>query len=329
MLLKAGIPLSRAVVLLSEQISDRQMKRILTACAEDVKGGMTFAQSLENNGRCIPQLFIETVRAGEESGALETCFCRLKTHYDSSRRIRQKVLSALIYPAFLLVLAAAVVGIVSVCMIPAILSVYETTGEELPMITRALIAVSGFFRNYFPSVLAVLAAAGAAAYVWGKTPSGKLRLSGISLRLPFFGRISRLNAAARFADTFAVLVMSGLTSVRALAVCAESADNKTVGESLRTAVFDLETGKPLSEIIRENPHFPSLMAEMAAVGEESGLLAETMYTAGEYYYGEAYTASERVLSVLEPALTVVMGVLTAFIIIAVYVPMFSMYNGFM
>ncbi len=326
-LLKAGIPLGRAVGLISEQTSDRAMRRILKACAADVEGGMTLAQSLEKNGRGVPRAFIETVRAGETSGALDTCFCRLKDHCENSHRVKQKVISALIYPIFLMVLAAAVVGLITVWLVPTVTAVYENTGAELPGITRALIAVTGFLSEYFPAALLGAAALAVIFRIYVSTPSGGLFKAKAALKLPIAGKIILYNSAARFADTFSVLMMSGLTAVRALAVSADAVDNRAIGRSLSSAVFDLEAGKPLSEIIRANPYLPGLLAEMAAVGEESGLLGEAMYSAGEYYYAEANAASERALVLLEPVLTVVMGAVSAFIIIAVYLPMFSMYNG--
>ena len=327
-LLKAGIPLGRAVELVAEQTSDRAAKKLLKACAADVKSGVTLADSLNENGKgIIPRTFSETVRVGEESGTLEACFRRLENQFANSNKIRKKLTSALIYPAFLAILAAVVVWIVASQLLPSVFAVYENIGEDIPKITRALVSASEFISHSLPFALPIAVLLVIVIRAALGTPSGRLFASKLVLKLPIIGKISLYNASARFADTFSVLVLSGLTAVKALEISAEAVGNAALSRSLGGAVSELEAGKPLSAILRANPYLPELIAETAAVGEESGLLGETLASVGEYYYGEAYSSAERALILLEPALTLIMGAVAAFIIIAIYVPMFGMYNG--
>lgn len=323
-MLRAGLPMGKVVRLIAEQSSDKLMKKILTACSQDVDAGYSLAQSLEKNGKKIPATFIETVRAGEESGALETCFARLKTYYEKANRVKSKVKSALTYPIFLLVLAAVVVGIVMVKLVPGMTGTFESIGAELPLITRILIAISHFFVNYWPFMIAGVAAVIIAFRLYRKTPSGALTLGRVGLKLPVIGKIGVMNAASQFANTLSVLLSAGLPITRVISVIARVMDNAAIAKTLDEAVVELESGKRLGKTLEGHPYLPPMLVEMVSVGEETGALEETMDTIGAYYDEEAEVASARALGMLEPMMTVFLGVLVGFIVIAIYVPMFTM-----
>lgn len=323
-MLRAGLPMGKVVRLIAEQSSDKLMKKILTACSQDVDAGYSLAQSLEKNGKKIPATFIETVRAGEESGALETCFARLKTYYEKANRVKSKVKSALTYPIFLLVLAAVVVGIVMVKLVPGMTGTFESIGAELPLITRILIAISHFFVNYWPFMIAGVAAVIIAFRLYRKTPSGALTLGRVGLKLPVIGKIGVMNAASQFANTLSVLLSAGLPITRVISVIARVMDNAAIAKTLDEAVVELESGKRLGKTLEGHPYLPPMLVEMVSVGEETGALEETMDTIGAYYDEEAEVASAKALGMLEPMMTVFLGVLVGFIVIAIYVPMFTM-----
>lgn len=323
-MLRAGLPMARVVRLIAEQTSDRLMRRILTACAGDVDAGYSLSQSLEKNGKKIPATFIETVKAGEESGTLELCFQRLETYYSKAHKVKSKVRSAMTYPLFLLAIAVVVVIIVMVKLVPSMLGMIDIIGGELPLPTRILLAISGFCQHYWPHMIAAIAGVALAFRMYGKTESGGLRLARLRLRMPVIGKISTMNAASQFANTMCTLLAAGLPVARVLDITGRVVDNHAVGDSLRRAVVALEEGRSLGDILRGNPYLPPMLVEMTAVGEASGMLEDTMDTVGTYYDQEAEAASNHALSMLEPAITVVMGVLVGFLVIAIYVPMFTM-----
>lgn len=323
-MLRAGLPMGKVVSLIADQTSDRLMKKILTACAADVSAGYSLAQSLEKNGKKIPAAFIETVRAGEESGSLEICFTRLKDYYDKAHKLKRKVKSALTYPIILIILAFVVVGIVMVVLVPSMLSMFENAGEALPWPTLVLMAVSDFFVAWWPVLIGALAAILIGIKLYGKTPAGALNLGKLKLKLPVIGKIGIMNAASQFANTLCVLLTAGLPINRVLAITSRVMDNPAVAKTLDESVADLEEGKRLAVALRDNPYLPPMLIEMVAVGEETGALEDTMNTIGTYYDEEAAAASEKALGMLEPMMTVFLGVFIGFIVIAIYMPMFTM-----
>lgn len=323
-MLRAGLPMGKVVKMIADQTSDTLMKKILTACAEDVAAGYSLAGSLEKNGEKIPAAFIETVRAGEESGSLETCFDRLKDYYEKANRIKRKVKSAMTYPIMLVVIAVVVVAVVMVKLVPTMVGMFDSFGSELPMITQMLIAISNFFIDYWLYLLIGVAAIFTAFYLYKKTPGGALKMGRVSLKMPIMGKVSVMNAASQFANTMSVLLTAGLPLTQVVTIVARVMDNAAVAESLDQTVAQLESGKRLGSALEENPYLPDMLVEMVKVGEETGALEETMETIGAYYDEEADAASAKALGMLEPIMTIVLGGLVGFILLAIYIPMFTM-----
>lgn len=328
-MLRAGIQIGRVVELIAGQTADKLMKRILTNCAEDVNAGYSLAASLERHGKKIPTAFIETVRAGEESGTLEVCFDRLKIYYEKAHRVKKKVRSALFYPAFLIVLTVFVVTVVMAILVPVMLSYFSSNGQELPWITRCLIAMSDFFVDYWPHVIIGLTSVIIIYKLYGKTPTGEIELAKAKLKIPVIGKIATMNAASQFANTVSTLLAAGLPATKVITITARVLDNRAIGVSLEKSVVELESGRSLGAVLKTNKYLPDMLVEMVSVGEESGALEETMDTIGTYYDEEAVSASDKALAMLEPMLTVIMGGMVAFILLAIYLPMFNMSSGTM
>ena len=285
------------------------------------------AHSLEKNGKKIPAAFIETVRAGEESGTLELCFDRLQKYYEKAYKVKKKVRSALTYPAVVILLSFVVVGIVMVVLVPTMLELYGNMGQDLPFITRILIAISDFFVGYWPFLLVGIAVIVIVYKMYKKTPNGELNIDKIKLKIPVIGKIGIMNSASQFANTVSTLLTAGLPAARVLTIVSRVIDNRAVGVTLEKAVVDLESGKGFGAVLQNHPYLPEMLVEMVSVGEESGSLEETMDTIGTYYDEEAVAASDKALGMLEPLLTIFLGVFVGFILLAVYLPMFNMYGG--
>ena len=326
-MLRAGIPIGRVVELIAGQTNDRLMKRILTECAADVNAGYSLANSLEKNGKKIPAAFIETVRAGEESGTLELCFDRLQKYYEKAYKVKKKVRSALTYPAVVILLSFVVVGIVMVVLVPTMLELYGNMGQDLPLITRILIAISDFFVGYWPFLLVGIAVLVIVYKMYKKTPNGELNIDKVKMKIPVIGKIGIMNSASQFANTVSTLLTAGLPAARVLSIVSRVVDNRAVGVTLEKAVVDLESGKGFGAVLKDNEYLPEMLVEMVSVGEESGSLEETMDTIGTYYDEEAVAASDKALGMLEPLLTIFLGVFVGFILLAAYLPMFNMYGG--
>ncbi len=322
-LLRAGLPVNRAVELIAGQTSDRLLKRILTACAADVSAGYSLAGSLEKNGRKIPAVFIESVRAGEASGTVEASFEALKDYYERAHRLKARVRGALAYPLLLLALAAVVVAIVMTALAPRMTGMLAGLGG-LPLPTRMLIAISRFFQRGWPFMLAGAAAVSCGLMAYRRTENGRIRLSALRMRLPVLGHIARMSAAAQLANTAAALLDAGLPLERAIDLLGRVMDTRCVGAELARRTPLLEAGRPLAEVLGQIRYLPSMLVELVHAGENAGALESALRTAGAFYDGEARRASDRALSLMEPAVTVVMGLIVGFIVIAIYMPVFSM-----
>ncbi len=326
-MLKAGLSMTRTIELIADQCTDKLMRRYLRASAADVAAGYSLAASLEKNGKKIPAVFIETIRAGEESGTLEQSFQSLEEYYTRAHKTRKKVKSALTYPIIVLLLAVVVIGVVMVVLVPRMTETLQSFGTELPLITRILIAISDFFKNWWWLLLIIIAVIALGIYFFGKTERGKMAYSKLRMKMPVLGKISRFNAAAQVANTLATLLAAGLPVTRALDIVSRVVDMRCVGKELNEAIVKLEGGMSLGEALKDSKWLPEMLIEMITVGESSGMLEETLRTIGMYYNDEATSASDAALGLMEPIITIVLGVVVGFIVIAIYIPMFSMSSG--
>lgn len=328
-ILRTGLPVVRAVELIYEQTSDRRLKALLKDVAEDVASGYGLAASFENKGKkLLPTTFIETVRAGEESGTLPESFEKLKTYYSRSAQVKSKAASAMLYPAFLLVLAAVVVAIIMAFAMPTFASVFEGFDMELPGLTKGIIAISNFLNNWWWIVAMLILAAIIAARLYINTEEGALRTSKFLLRVPILGRVNRMKAASQFANTMSTLLTAGIPLIRAVEIVGRVLDNRYIGRQLGAILPFLEEGRGLGEQLRSGaPFLPSMLCEMTAMGEDTGSLESTLDTVGSYYDMETETASNRALSMLQPLITLIMGIFIGILVIGLYLPMFSMYAG--
>lgn len=326
-MLKSGLSMTRVIEIVAEQCDDKLMKRILKACAADVASGYSLANSLEKNGKKIPAVFIETIRAGEESGTLERSFKSLEVYYSRAYKTRKKVKSAMTYPIIVLLLAIVVIAIVMIKLVPVMIDTLQGFGTDLPTVTKVLIAISDFFVKYWYILLIVVAVLFIGLFAFGRTDKGKLIYSKIKMKLPVIGKITKFNTAAQVANTLATLVEAGLPITHCIEIVAKVLDTRCVGEEMGKMVADLESGISLGEALKKSKYLPEMLMEMVEVGEQSGSLEETLQTIGLYYNEEASAASDQALKLIEPMITVILGVVVGFIVIAIYVPMFSMSSG--
>ncbi len=326
-MLKAGLTMTRTIELIADQSDDKLMRRILRACAGDVAAGYSLAGSLRKNGKKVPAVFIETVAAGEESGTLEESFKSLEAYYSRAHKTQKKVKSALTYPTIVLLLAIVVIGIVMVVLVPRMTETLQGIGTELPLVTRILIAISTFFKNWWYLVLIGLAALILGLFLFGRTERGRMVYSKIRIRMPVLGKITRFNAAAQTANTLATLLAAGLPVTRALDIVSRVLDTRCVGKELNESIVKLESGMSLGESLKESLYLPPMLIEMITVGESSGMLEDTLRSIGLFYSEEAIAASDKALSLIEPMITIILGVVVGFIVIAIYVPIFTMSTG--
>ena len=325
-ILSSGIPIARTVHLIADKTTDKPLKKMLTSVAEDVEAGRSLSASFQERGeKLLPPTCVETLRAGEESGNLDKAFDTLYRHFDKQTKMRAKVKGALAYPAFVLLIAIGVVIVLMVKVVPTFTAIFESYGSQLPLITRILIGISEFFRDYILIMLAVAAVLVVGYKIYANTENGRLKLAKLALKLPVFGNINRLNAASQFANTMATMLGAGLPVTRALSITAKVINNYFISQEVGKLTGKLEEGKALAPSLREAQCMPDILVDMVGVGEETGELEKTLHTIAGYYDAELEMAVNAAVRKLEPAILVGLAAVAGFIVIAIYVAMFEMY----
>lgn len=327
-ILRSGIPISRTVQLIAEKTTDKPLKKLLNKVAEDVEAGRSIAASFEDHGKkLLPPTFVETIRAGEESGSLDRSFETMHEHYDKQVKMKARVRNALIYPAFVLVIAIAVVIVLMVKVVPTFTAIFESYDAELPLMTRILIAISDFFRNYIFIILGIVAAIIVAFKIWSNTEKGRLTWAKLSMKMPVYGNITVLNAASQFSNSMAALLGAGLTVTKCIGITAKVISNYYISQEVGKLNAKIEEGHALGASLRESGCMPAILTDMTAVGEETGELGETLGTIAGYYDSELQVALDAAMNKLEPAILVGLAVIAGFIVIAIYMAMFEMYGA--
>ena len=328
-MLKSGIHIARCIELVANQTENKRLKKILKNIADDVSEGGGVASSFERDGEGIfPMTFIETVRAGELAGTLERSFAKLEDYFTKSYSNSEKLKSAMSYPIFVVVVAIIVVIIIMVRVVPTLTAVFDSMGGELPAITVALVNTSNFFARWWLVLLIVILAIVVGSRLYFGTDKGRLVKGRLLLKLPIIGNLNILSGSAQFASTMSVMLLSGLTVNRATEVTSRVMTNAIMQDDVAAMTGRLEEGHPLGECIMKCDYFPENLRQMTAIGEESGELAETLSVVGDYYTNEADHATAAAVAKLEPAMMVFLAIFAGWIVIAIYMPMFTMYNLF-
>lgn len=325
-IINAGIPIARTVQLIAAKTSNKHLKAMLEKVATDVEAGRSLASSFEDHGSdLLPSTFVETIRAGEESGNLDKAFETIYEHFDKMSKMKAKVRGALAYPMFVLVIAVVVIIVLMVKVVPTFMAIFDSYDSELPAITQSLVALSNFFTKYWPVMAGFAVIAFIAYKFYDNTEDGHLQLTKMQLKMPVIGNIVELNSAAQFANTMASMMASGLPVVRCLSITARTLDNYYISQEVGKLAVKLEEGHSLGASLREAAIMPDILVDMVGVGEETGEMEKTLKTIGGYYDTEVDMATASALAKLEPALLVGLAGFAGYIVIAIYMAMFGIY----
>ena len=326
-ILNAGIPMARTVRLIADKTTDKTLKRILNQVGDDVEGGRSLSASFADRGGGIfPATFVETIRAGEETGSVDKSFLTMHEHYDKVIKMKKKIKGAMAYPLFVLVIAVVVVIVLMVKVVPTFTAMFDDLGGELPGITKALIAVSDFFQNYTIHMLVFFAVVYLGFRIYKSTESGKLKIAEITRQLPIAGNISALTSASQFAGTLSTMLGAGLPMVRALGITSRTLSNYYVSQKVGKIATKVEEGRPVGASLKEAACMPDILVDMVTVGESTGEMEDTLKTIGAYYDVELDGAIAAALAKLEPAIMVGLAGVAGFIVVAIYMSMFDMYS---
>jgi general secretion pathway protein F len=319
-LVHAGIPLVEALTALVEQVDKEKLKRVLGDVKQRVNEGASLADALGAHPKVFGELYVNMIRAGEHSGALEIVLVRLADFTESQARLRSKVLGTMAYPAAMMIIGSIVLGILFTVVIPRVTKIFQDTKATLPWMTRALMAFTSFVTEWWWALL-LAAAAGVWGFLrWKQTPAGKARWHRFVLTVPVFGRLARIIAIGRFARTLSTLLKSGVPLLVSMDIVKNVVGNVRLAEVIEQARDAIREGESIAAPLKRSGEFPPLVHHMVSVGERSGALEEMLANVASAYEDQVETTVAALTSLLEPIMIVAMGGVVAFIVFSVLMP---------
>ena len=323
LLLEAGVGIVQSLELIKAQTTNKALAKMLDTIVADLRAGNPFSASLEKHPKAFNKMYCRIVAVGEQTGQLEGVLRNLASYDEQSSAAARKIKQAMTYPITVLVLAV-VVGFLAVTFIlPPIMDMFKTLGGQLPLITRILIAVVMFMGSYGVYVVLAVVIACALIYMYSKTPAGTLQKDWIVLKLPVLGRLNQINTLSRICRSITILFRSGLPLPDILTLTAESSGNRVIYNALMQVEQDIIRGEGLAVAMRKQPVFLPLMVEMTRVGEETGNLDNTLNIVADSFEIEAADKLTRVLGMIEPAMTIIIGLAVGFLALSIFVPIYS------
>jgi len=323
-LVGAGLPLVDCLGALIEQVENARQKRILSQVREHVVEGGNLADALRLHPQVFNDLYVNMVRAGEASGALDIVLVRLADYTERAAALRNKVRSAMTYPLVMGLLSFGILLFLLSYVVPKVTKIFEESQQSLPTITVVLLAISDFTADYWWLILLIGGAAFVGLRAAIRTPKGRLRFDGWSLQIPYFGKVLKKVALARFARTLSTLLDGGIPLLQSLDIVKHVVSNTVIQNAIEDGRDSIREGQSVAEPLRKSGHFPPLLVHMIAVGERSGELESMLSRAADAYDNEVEASVNALSSVMEPLLVVFMGGLVAFIVIAILLPIFEL-----
>lgn len=321
---EAGLPLLRAMETAQNQIRSQKLSNALLEMTQDIRGGSTFRDAMAKHPTLFTQFWISLVETGEASGQLTNALQQIAAFLEKSGAIQRKVVSALMYPAVLMVVAALAVLVFTLKVIPTFAAMFISFGGELPMLTQMVINFSNFLRRYF--LLLIMAGFGVWFLVsnYLKTKQGRWQFDKMRLQMPVFGPVFQGVAAEQFSSNLGTLLKAGVPILHALDIVIATCENKVIAaliDNMKTGVRD---GRPLAEPLSQTDLFPPMVSQMLAVGEQTGKLPDMLGEISKYYEEEVTVAVQRMTILLEPIMLVGMGLVIGTLVISMYLPIFKL-----
>lgn len=323
-MINAGLSLTKCLSILADQVDSKELRDVISQLNKDVEAGQSLSEAMMKHPKIFPPLFYNMVKAGETGGVLDEVLLRVADLMEQDAQLKGRVKSAMMYPMVISILVVVVVIAMMVFVVPTFIDMFSGAGQELPLPTQILVAIS----NYTASIKGVITAVvlGILYFVfkqWIQTDSGRFIWDSIKLKMPVAGNIIRKTSVARFTRTFGTLVSAGVPILSAMDIVADTAGNEVVTRALKTARGAIKEGETIAKPLSESPVFPGMVVQMVAVGEETGALDQMLVKIADFYDEEVGTAIDGLASAMEPIIMVVLAVVVGGIVIALYMPMFQ------
>jgi len=323
-LLKAGMPLVQSLDLLKGRVTSPTLRAVLEDVHERVRSGTALSDAFAAHGDLFPSVYTASLLAGERSGNLDAVLRRYVEYTKIIATVKRKTVSALVYPAILITLALGLVSIIVLKVVPQFSDFYASFNAQLPLVTRVIVRLSDFIRGQFLLIVVTLAAAIVGALVWVRQPGQKARFDHLILRIPMLGEIAQKFATSQMARTLATLLGGGLPLVNALDIASKSIGNQYIAKELDVVSSRVREGESFWRALEARKVFPDVAVKMAEVGESTGALQEMLNTVADFYDEEISTNMERFVTLVEPVLLVIMGIVIAGLLLALYMPLFQL-----
>lgn len=322
----AGLSLLRTLSILADQTECKPLAKVLAQVRNDVEVGGSLSSAMAKHRDTFPPLMINIVRAGEVGGFLEKSLLSVAENYEAEVKLRGKIKSAMSYPVVVFCIAILAVAVMLIFIVPVFKNMFEGLGGELPLPTQMLVWLSAVMKWLAP----VLVVAGIAFSVWWRKHKNDVavrqKLDPLKLRLPVFGNLIRKIALARFARNFGTMIASGVPLLQALEIVGQVAGNFVIEEAVKDVQDSVRRGESLAGPLARHPVFPSMVTQMMAVGEDSGALETMLEKIGEFYDQEVEATTEQLTSLIEPIMILFIGVIVGGMIVALYLPIFNVFN---
>ena len=323
-MINAGLPIIQCLELLGEEEQNKTFAKIIKSIKEDIEGGSSLSEALKKHPDVFNDLFINLVAAGEAGGILDVILNRLSAYMEKAMNLKRKVKGAMTYPISVLVIAIAVVILLLYKVVPVFDEMFSSMGSALPGPTQFLVDMSRFVQN---NILYIIGSMILVVFIFRKyyrTKGGRLRIDRAVLKLPVFGMLLKKVAVAKFSRTLSTMMSSGVPILDGLEIVSKTAGNKVVENALMNTRRSISEGKTIAEPLSESGIFPSMVVSMISVGENTGALDAMLEKIADFYDSEVDTAVDAMTALLEPIMLVFLGGVVGGMIIALYLPIFSM-----
>jgi type IV pilus assembly protein PilC len=326
-LIKAGLPILKGLDLLADRLVDPKLAPYINSVRDEVRHGSLLSDAFAKQ-EIFPPVYVTSVLAGEKSGALAEVLERFITYQRTALAIRKKVLVSLIYPTFLIILVIGLIIFLVTYVVPNFAELYGNMSASLPAMTQILIAVGTTARSYILAVVGALAALAIGFRMWSRGKAARLTIDRVKLKMPVFGDIWVKYQVAQFSRVLSTLLQGGIPLVQALGTASESLGTPLLTQALEKAVRMVREGQTLSSSLSSTGIFPALSIDMVEVGESTGALPSMLNSVADFYEDDVSTRMTAALSMIEPAIMIFMGIFVAFVLIALYLPIFSLADTF-
>lgn len=326
-LMNAGVAIVRSLGVLSEQCSNPKLKQALVDISTDVQSGMNLSESMRKHPDCFDGLYVSMIQAGEVGGVLDEVLNRLAKLLEDVARLQNQIKSALSYPVVVGFIAVAIFLGMTIFLIPVFAKIFTEIGTELPALTQFLMDASLFLRSPKVFVLiGVLVGLRVAFTQYGKTPVGRITIDRLSLKMPLFGDLIQKSSVARFSRTFGSLTRSGVPILTCLEIVRDTSGNQVIANAIDAARMEIQQGGMISIALQKDSVFPAMAIQMISIGEETGELDAMLMKVADFYEDEVEQAVKAMTSILEPVMIVVLGGMVGTILLAMYLPMFAVFE---